>query len=71
MDLYSHIIETEGDQYDVLIESARLRARESLRLPDGIHLATAWLERCEAFLSNDLRIRSRPGLEVVRLPRAM
>jgi predicted nucleic acid-binding protein len=54
----------------VLVESARLRAIESMRLPDGIHFATAKLEGCEQFVSNDLRLRSSSGLEVLRLPRA-
>jgi len=53
---------------EVLIESARLRATETMRLPDGIHLATARLERCETFVSNDLRLRSRFGIRIVRIP---
>ena len=53
----------------VLVESARLRASESMRLPDGVHFATARLEGCAMFVSNDLRLRSCHGIEVVRMPR--
>jgi predicted nucleic acid-binding protein len=53
---------------EVLIESARLRAIEAMRLPDGIHFATARLQRCEAFVSNDLRLRPHAGVRIVRIP---
>lgn len=51
----------------VLIEAARQRAATGLRLPDAIHVATARLDKCGAFLTNDRRIRSDESLEVIYL----
>lgn len=53
---------------EVLFEAARLRAlRPSLRTPDSIHVATALLEGCDLFLTNDRRVRPAPGLNVTVL----
>ncbi len=52
---------------DVLVEAARVRAISGVRLPDGIHAATAALERCEAFLTNDQRLRGLSGFSVLLL----
>ncbi len=41
-----------------LIESARLRATTSLKLPDAIHLATASLAGCDVFLTNNAGCRA-------------
>ncbi|MCD8488966.1 MAG: PIN domain-containing protein [Desertifilum sp.] len=50
----------------VLIEAARVRSHSSsLRLPDAIHGATALLSGCSTFLTNDRRLLSLPGLQVV------
>ncbi|HZZ43250.1 MAG TPA: PIN domain-containing protein [Tepidisphaeraceae bacterium] len=40
-----------------LIESARLRAGSTLKLPDALHLATAILSGCDIFLTNDTHFR--------------
>ena len=52
----------------VLVDAAALRARDLLRLPDGIHVATASAERCGALLTNDDRIRSSSELRIIMLP---
>ena len=52
---------------NVLVESARLRAATALRLPDAIHGAAALLAGCERFLTNDRRLRTVSGLEVLLL----
>ena len=52
---------------EVLIEAARIRARDSARLPDAIHLATAIQSRCQIVLTNDTRIRAAASLELVQL----
>jgi predicted nucleic acid-binding protein len=52
---------------NVVIEAARLRALNNLRLPDAIHVATAILTGCETFLTNDRRLRAVPGVEVILL----
>jgi predicted nucleic acid-binding protein len=53
---------------EVLREAARLRATyPSLRTPDAIHAATALLNGCEMFLSNDTGYRQITGLPVALL----
>ncbi len=51
----------------ILIEAARLQAALTLRLPDAIHVATAVAAGCNAFLSNDRRIKVPTDLALVRL----
>lgn len=52
----------------VLIEAAQLRAVSPvLKLPDALHAATARQTGCEVFLTNDGRIKTLPGLEVLQL----
>ena len=51
----------------VLLEAARLRASTSLKLPDAIHMATAMHSSCEAFLTNDARLKSVANLTVIQL----
>ncbi len=46
----------------ILIEAATLRSQIKLKLPDGIHVATALQTGCSIFLTNDERI-SVNGLE--------
>jgi predicted nucleic acid-binding protein len=50
----------------VLMEAAKLRATTKLKLPDGIHAATALQANCELFLTNDERI-SVNGLKTLIL----
>ena len=57
---------------DVLRRSAEARARTaSLRTPDAIHIATSQLEHCSAFVTNDARLTTVPGLPVLLLRDAM
>lgn len=52
----------------VLREAARLRAAiPALRTPDALHAATALLEGCTLFLTNDKGFRRVPRLPVVLL----
>jgi predicted nucleic acid-binding protein len=52
----------------ILIEAASLRAvSKGLRLPDAIHVATARLNACTHFLSDDRRLSAAPGLAIVQL----
>ncbi|WP_363269246.1 PIN domain-containing protein [Okeania sp. SIO2B3] len=39
----------------------------NLRLPDAIHGATAILNGCETFLTNDKRLESLSGINVIIL----
>lgn len=51
---------------ELAADAALLRA-EGLALEDAVHVVTARVEHAAAFVTNDRRIRSRPGLEVVYL----
>lgn len=50
---------------EIAERAAQLRADFSLRTPDAIQLATALQSGAGWFLTNDTRLRSLPGLEVV------
>jgi predicted nucleic acid-binding protein len=52
----------------ILVRSAELRATESLlKLPDAIHVTTALVSHCDAFLTNDKRIRDIANLPIFQL----
>lgn len=51
---------------NLLVSSARLRAGSSLKLADAIHVATAMSTGCDAFVTNDDRLRGVP-ITIVRL----
>jgi len=51
----------------VLVRAAELRARYRVKTPDALHLATALLRGCGAFVTNDRRIPEIEGLQIVRL----
>ena len=46
----------------VLVEAARQRAVLGLRMPDAIHVATAFAFGCGVFLTNDRRLKLPPGI---------
>ena len=53
---------------DILREAARLRATISgLKTPDAIHAATALLNRCSLFITNDRGFLRVPGLNFAML----
>lgn len=57
--------------YDINIgvakEAAVLRAKYNLRTPDALQLATAMVFGAEAFLTNDLRLKSVSEIEILPL----
>lgn len=53
---------------EVLREAARLRATHpALKTPDAIHAATAILNACSLFVTNDVGFRQIPGLPLAML----
>ena len=55
----------------VLERIARMRAAvPSVRTPDAIHAATAQIAGCHVFLTNDIRLKTLPGLTVTLLSEA-
>jgi predicted nucleic acid-binding protein len=53
--------------HDHLRAAAQLRAATGARTPDAIHLATALIAGCRAFVTNDRRLPSLPGLRILQL----
>lgn len=52
---------------EIAVDAAVLRGQTKLLMGDAIHLATARAAGATAFVTNDRRISSRPGVEVVYL----
>lgn len=52
---------------DIAEVAAQLRAIHNLRTPDAVQMATANCEGASFFLTNDARLPSLPGLEVLVL----
>jgi predicted nucleic acid-binding protein len=51
----------------ILEAAAQIRAASGLKTPDAIHAATALIEGCTLFVTNDAAFRSIPGLNVAIL----
>ncbi|MBR8827776.1 MAG: PIN domain-containing protein [Gomphosphaeria aponina SAG 52.96 = DSM 107014] len=56
---------------EILIEAAQLRASVKLKLPDAIHAATARLNQCSSFITNDKNFEKVPGISVILLSEIM
>lgn len=52
---------------EIAEHAANLRARYNLRTPDALHVATALVTNCDAFLTNDLGIKRITELTVLLL----
>lgn len=52
---------------EIAVDAAWLCGPGDLRLADAVHLASAKAAGATAFVTNDRRIRSQPGLDVVYL----
>lgn len=48
-------------------EAAKLRSRYAVKLPDAIQIATALQTHCDAFLTNDIRLKRIEALPVILL----
>lgn len=54
--------------WTVLIEAARQRARrKTTKMPDAIHLATAQMRNCAAFVTNDGKLGAQDDLTCIDL----
>lgn len=60
-------VEIRPHSRDAFELAARVRASRRTSLPDALHVATAVLTHCTHLVTNDARMPSVPGLEVVRL----
>ncbi|MBG0802316.1 MAG: type II toxin-antitoxin system VapC family toxin [Methylocystis silviterrae] len=64
----SSTIETFPIDRHVLMQAAMLRATvKSLRMPDAIHVATAKLHNCAAFVTADRRLAVPEGIRAINL----
>ncbi len=64
----SSTIETFPIDRHVLVQAARLRATvKSMRMPDAIHVATAKLHNCAAFVTADRRLFVPEGIRAINL----
>jgi predicted nucleic acid-binding protein len=63
----SAFLQVIGISRDILIQSACLRAKSNLKLPDAIHAATALASQCKLFLTNDQGFQSVPQLTAIGL----
>lgn len=52
---------------EIAFEAARIRRRYNFRLPDAIQLATAKLNRAQAFITNDKRLKKFKELKIILL----
>ena len=52
---------------EVAEKAASLRAVHHLRTPDAIHLASAIMDGCDSFLTNDARLKRLPDIQVLIL----
>jgi predicted nucleic acid-binding protein len=53
--------------FGILRAAAYVRATARLKTPDALQVASALSAECTAFLSNDSRISSLPGLHILQL----
>jgi predicted nucleic acid-binding protein len=53
--------------FSIAEKAAELRARYNLRTPDAIQIATAMEAGCQAFLTNDLRLKRVEEIEIILL----
>ncbi len=64
----SSTIETFPIDRNVPVQAARLRATvKSMRMPDAIHVATAKLHHCAAFVTADRRLAVPEGIRAINL----
>ncbi len=64
----SSTVETFPIDRNVLVQAARLRATvKSMRMPDAIHVATAKLHNCAAFVMADRRLFVPDGIRTISL----
>ncbi|MFM8772378.1 MAG: PIN domain-containing protein, partial [Actinomycetota bacterium] len=59
------VVEHPAQAFD---DAALLRATSGMPFIDSLHVATAALSRCDVVLTQDARMKSGLGVDVVELP---
>jgi predicted nucleic acid-binding protein len=57
--------------FSIAEKAAELRARYNLRTPDAIQIATAMEAGCQAFLTNDLKVKRVGEIKIILLSELM
>jgi predicted nucleic acid-binding protein len=63
----SPFLEVKPVSKNILVRSAQLRAELKNKLPDSIHLATAFEHGCSVFIGNDKSIKTNSNLPLYLL----
>jgi predicted nucleic acid-binding protein len=63
----SHGLRFEEITRGVLYAAAHLRATHNIKTPDAIHLATALIANCSAYLTNDRDLPLVPGIRILQV----
>lgn len=63
----SDFLEVVPVSRQVLLEAAKIRAINNIKLPDAIHLATALTNHCQFFITNDLLLKNFTHIKIVLL----
>ncbi|MCF6344689.1 MAG: type II toxin-antitoxin system VapC family toxin [Devosiaceae bacterium] len=50
---------------DICIQAGFLRGKIGMKTPDALHVATAMQEGCDVFLTNDSKIKTPVGIDLV------
>jgi len=61
------LLEVTAHSAQTFDDAAMLRATQTLPFIDALHLATAAAARCDALITNDRRLKSALGVEVIAL----
>lgn len=61
-----NLILTDIDK-NVAVESARLRAKYNIKIPDAIQLTTGLINGAKAFITNDANLKKIRGIKVIVL----
>lgn len=62
-----NIIDFVEINLEIAINTAEIRVRYNLKLPDALQIATAIQSKCDAFLTNDLQLKRVKELSVLVL----
>lgn len=61
------LVDVVGHPREVWDDAAMLRGTTGIPLIDGLHIATAAYARCTALITNDTRMKSLLGVDVIAL----
>jgi predicted nucleic acid-binding protein len=60
-------LEVRNVDYGISVSTAKIRAKYGFKTPDAIFIATAIEDKAEAFVTNDTRLKSVDGIDIIIL----